>query len=148
MIRVQVAGVDRLLADLAKLEALAGDLRPVWPELARMWAAREARIFAGGGGWAPFAAATLIRHRESGKPPMVNTGALVAAMTDPAPRYEDDDMAVLGPPKSAKAATTIGARHQRGTVYMPARKLAPRLTAAERRRMLDEMREHIAKGLG
>lgn len=142
-----VAGVDRLLADLGKLEDLVGDLRPVWPLLARMWADRERDVFAGGANWAPFAARTLIDHQRTGKPPMVSTRSLIAAMTSPTPRFADEDMAVFGPPKAAKDATKVGARHVRGTAYMPARRLVPQLTAAERRWMVEQIRRHIAKGL-
>lgn len=145
----QVRGADRLLADLAKLEELAGDLRPVWPQLAKMWAAREAAVFAGAQ-WAPFAAATLVRHAKSGKGPMVDTGSLVDAMTDSRPRYASEDMLVLGPPKSADGeggTNSVGARHTRGTTFMPARKLVPNVTAAERRRMITAIRKHLTEGL-
>lgn len=142
-----VAGVDRLLADLAKLEEAAGDLRPVWPVLGRMWAEREQRVFAGANSWAPFAAKTLIEHRHTGKPPMVATGSLVDAMTNPEPRYADASMVVYGPPKADKTPVTVGSRHTRGTAYMPARKIAPRLLAAERREMVEKVRAHLTKGL-
>lgn len=145
---IRVTGADRLLADLSKLEGLAGNLRPAWPRLVQMWADRERAVFAGGGKWAPFAARTLINHERTGKPPMVNTGSLVAALTTDAARFADDHMLVLGPPKSAKAESTVGARHVRGTTYMPARKVVPNLTAAERRRMVAEIRRHLEKGLG
>lgn len=145
----RVTGADRLLADLAKVEDLAGDLRPVWPQLAKMWAAREAAVFAGAR-WAPFAARTLVRHSKPGKGPMVDKGALVDAMTGTKPRYEDEQMLVLGPPKSADGeggTNSIGARHVRGTNYMPARKLVPNITAAERRRMITAIRKHLTEGL-
>lgn len=142
-----VAGVDRLLADLSRIEQLSADLRPAWPELAKMWAEREARVFAGGAGWAPFSSRTLVDHAKTHKPPMVKTGALVGAMTTPEPRFSDPDMTVLGPPKSAKEASAVGSRHVRGTAFMPARKLVPRLTAAERRRMVDAIAKHVTKGL-
>ena len=144
-----VRGADRLLADLAKLEELAGDLRPVWPQLAKMWAAREAAVFAGAR-WAPFAARSLVRHSKPGKGPMVDSGSLVEALTDDRPRYSSEDMLVLGPPKSADGeggTNSVGARHARGTTYMPRRKLVPNITAAERRRMVNAIREHLTKAL-
>lgn len=142
-----VTGADRLLADLSKLEGVAGNLRPVWPKLTAMWAARERRVFAGGAKWAPFSAATLVRHERTGKPPMVASGSLVAALTRDEPRFASDQMLVLGPPKSERKASATGTRHARGTVFMPARRVVPNLLASERRRMVEAIRDHLRKGL-
>ena len=145
---VEVRGLAEVTDALGDLAERAGDLRPVWPRIGRLWSAREAQVFssAGLGRWAPLAAATLVR-KPSGAPPLVRTGSLLAALTRVEPRFGDQGMAAFGPPKDQPEDTAIGSRLARGTSRMPARSPVPRLRAGERRAMFGLVRDHVGEGL-
>lgn len=142
---VTVRGMPQLLAQLSDLAEAAGDLSPVWPRLADMWGDRQAAVLAEGRGWAPFSSASLVRHAQSGTPPMVDTGGVLAAMTNHRPRYASEHMAVLGPPKDAKEAARVAALQHRGTVFVPRRNLRPGINAAERAAFLELMADHLRR---
>lgn len=145
--RLEVRGLDQVLAEIGKLQGAASDLTPVWPIIGRLWADRERQVFAtnGLGKWPMLSAATILRKGSS--TPLVDKGSLLGALGNADPRYASDSEAVFGPPKSAKAATREGGRHARGTVWMPARNPVPRLRAAERRAWVEAIRIHLSKGL-
>ena len=142
---VTVRGMPQLLAQLSDLEDAAADWSAVGPALADIWGDRQAAVLAEGRGWAPFSAASLVRHAQSGKPPMVDTGGVVLALTNHRPRYVSAHMIVLGPPKEAKEDSRVAALQHRGTVYVPRRNLRPGINAAERAIILDRMRDHLRR---
>ena len=137
--------MPELLAQLSELEDAAADWSAVWPALADIWGDRQAAVLAEGRGWAPLSSASLVRHAESGKPTMVDTGGVLLAMTNHRPRYEGPRMVVLGPPKESKEASRVAVLQHRGTVFVPRRNLRPGINAAERAAFLELMADHLRR---
>lgn len=145
--RARAAGQSGMGGALEQLEQVAQDLSGAWPNIGEVWAERQRTIFDTDslGRWAPLAVATILRKRREGIVPdtMVETGTLRRAMTNAIPRSEGPRFAVFGPPVGAPIDyAKFHARGQGG----PQRNPAPRLSPAERARMVDLLREHMGLG--
>jgi phage gpG-like protein len=145
-IRLEFYGEAQLDRTLARFSA--GDLRPVWEELAGRFASVEGRQFRsegryGSGGWAPLSAdyAEWKHAHYPGKPILERTGRLVASLTRrPFP------VEVITP-----ASMTIGSDvdygefHQRGGGRLPQRRPVE-LPESERRAWVNRIQRYIVQG--
>lgn len=137
-------GLGGLEEHLDELADAASDLSPVWPEIGKLWAEREDRVFATGsfGRWAPLKAVTVLQKVREGATtePLVRTGILKYEVSQETPRSQGTHFVVFGP---ARAAVIDYAKfHMRGQ-GVPQRHPVPRLAPTERRRMVEKIRDHL-----
>lgn len=136
--------VGQVLDDL--IDACS-NMRDAWPAVGEVFAERQRGVFRTGGigvgRWAPLATATIIRKREKGQPytSLVATGSLLKAVSSSIPTAYGDRFAVYGAPKGS-AVVDYAIHHARGQGN-PQRNPVPRLTAVERRRMIEKIRDHF-----
>ena len=136
-------GLPEVTRRLDEVAAAAGDLSPVWGELARLWAARMDTVFDsnGLGRWQPRAAAT-IRNSQS---PLVDQGIMREGLTSLKPRYDDKQMVAFGPKKYDRRVMSPAVLHSVGTQRMPKRVVVPPLRAAEKRAWIGLIERHMIK---
>lgn len=140
------ASVEDRVSDVLEgvIDALA-DLSDAWPAVGEVFAERQRGIFATGsnGRWAPLAGSTIIRKRRLGQPmtSLVASGSLLSAVSSAAPRASGPRFAVYGAPKGGPDLSFVK-HHLRGN-GVPQRNPVPRLTATERRRMVEKIREQV-----
>lgn len=143
--RQVLVGMGDVLDRLTDLAEIAGDLRPAWDELGRMWEKRMDDVFSshGFGSWVGFAPSTIREHES----PLVDEGIMEAGMTSATPRYNDEHMVAFGPPKgnprvqAVATLNTVG--HRRGNSQVPPRRVVPPLRSSERRVWLGVIEGHI-----
>ncbi|MEZ5119664.1 MAG: hypothetical protein R2686_07150 [Candidatus Nanopelagicales bacterium] len=138
-------GLDEVEARLDKVSRAADNLRPVWPEVGRLWADRENTVFAsnGLGRWAPEAIVTM-RTNQS---PLVDTGVMRDGLTRAAAIWEKDHGAAWGASRHDRRVFNIAVFHTYGTSRMPKRIPVPPLRAAERRAWVGLIRKHMHKAI-
>lgn len=149
MVHIKTPELLRSIDDVAKrldtIEHAADDLRPVWPQIGRLWADREQTVFASGGlgRWAPMAAVTLRTHQS----PLVDTGVMRQGLTASQPIWDAKKGAAYGAERSDRRVYNIAVFHTYGTRRMPKRLPVPPLRAAERRAWVDVVADHMRKAL-
>ena len=132
---------------LDTLYELARDFRLAWPEVGKIWAERQERIFRTGsdGRWSPLAAQTILRKRSNavGDPTaiLVDTGLLRGDLTRPDPRNSGPGYAVYGPP-TGSVSPSYARYHVTGSGN-PQRHPVPRFSPSERQRIAGEMRRFV-----
>ena len=138
-------GFDDVEARLDKVADAADDLRPVWPEIGRLWADRQDTVFAsnGLGRWAPFAAATLRTHQS----PLVDTGVMREGLTMSKPIWDAKKGAAYGAPRYDRRVYNIAVFHAYGTSRMPKRPPVPPLHGAERKAWVALVAKHLHKAV-
>lgn len=143
----EAAGITPMQGVLEQLESLAKDMSIRWADIGAVWAERQQQIFDTDslGRWAPLSAETILRKRRAGivMDTMVETGTLRRSLTNAVPRAQGPHFAVFGPPVGAPI--DYAKFHARGN-GVPQRNPVPRLSPAERKRMVDLLRLHRAIG--
>ena len=136
-------GLEQVEARLDRLGHAADDLRPVWPEIGRLWASRQDTVFSsnGLGRWAPRSVAAI----RQGQSPLVDTGVMRAGMDASKPIWSREKGAAWGADKSDRRVFNIAVFHTYGTKSMPARLPVPPLRAAERRAWIGLVGKHLRK---
>lgn len=127
------------------IESLA-DFTSAWDVIGEVWSEREQTIFRtqSYNRWAPLDASTMRDKHGVSDRPLIRTGQLFRALTNPNPRAMGPRFAVYGPPTSTDGdVISYGTRHARGSARMPRRNPVPMLTPTERRNMIDIMRWHL-----
>lgn len=131
--------VEPVVSRLDGMARRAADLTKAWPEVGRVWAEREGKIFASAGpGWAPLSSKSLMAPRTGG--PLVRTGALRDALTSATPRRSGPRFAVFGP---ADGADVRGGLFAKRGGHAPKRDPVPPLRPAEKKEMLDAMAKAV-----
>lgn len=129
------------------LSELARDFRLAWPEVGKIWADRQTRIFASGsmGRWAPLAAQTILKKRANavGDPAaiLVDSGLLRDDLTRPEPRNSGPGYAVFGPP-AGSISPTYAKYHVLGQGN-PQRHPVPKFTTGEKVEIVRIMRNFV-----
>lgn len=143
---ITIKGLDEVLADLARLGHQASDLRQAWPVIGRLYAERERAIFAsrGSGKWPVLNSQTILRKGNA--TPLVAKGAMLGALSRSTPRYANGRMAAYGAPKGSPVLPYAG-WHVKGTSRMPARHPVPKLTASERKAIVEALRKALMAGV-
>lgn len=131
--RIDAHGWVQARRELAEMKLRAENLIPAWEELLDWWARENRKHFTGRGQrwltpWAPLAAATVAEKVRLGYPtdPLVRTGQMRSHLVG----------RPLGFERLSQTSVVAGTRleravfHQRGTKYMPQRRLvnAPQVT--------------------
>lgn len=147
---IQAEGLNELLADVSTMISRTEDFAPLWPEIGRVWVEREQEVFAtrSKSRWARLAASTIRSKRRAGvagKPDLVRTGALLAALTQVKPRSSGSRFVVFGPPPGSPA-TKYGTDHAKGR-GSPQRDPVPKLTPNERKRMVTDFGQYLSAGI-
>jgi hypothetical protein len=141
-----VAGrsLEDLIATVEQVADYAQDLRPVWPEIGRMWAERERHVFATNGlrKWAPLKAVTVLDKRAEGAPgdTLVRTDTLREELTSAVPRAEGPRFAVFGPSRGAPISYARWHMHGAG---VPQRNPVPRFQYGEKGEMILALRRFM-----
>jgi hypothetical protein len=144
-----VAGrsLDDLIATVERVADYAQDLRPVWPEIGRLWAERQANVFATGGlgKWAPLRAETILDKRRMGQPAatLVATDTLRGELTSATPRSEGPRFVVFGPSRGAPISYARWHMHGNG---VPQRNPVPRFQPGEKEAMILALRRFMFEG--
>lgn len=137
-------GTAATAAVLEDIEARARDLSGAWPDIGKVWAARQRKIFETEslGRWKPLAVTTILRKRREGivADTLVETGTLRRELSREVPRSQGARFAVFGP--SQGAPIDYVKHHTRGE-GVPQRNPVPRLAPAEHRTIVDLIREHM-----
>ena len=139
-------GLDEVEDRLDRLGDAADDLRPVWPQIGRLWTNRQHTVFAsnGLGRWAPPAAVTLRTHQST----LVDTGVMRAGLDDAAPIWSRKKGAAWGGDRGDQRVYNIAVFHAYGTNRMPKRLPVPPLRAAERKAWIGLVGKHLKKAIG
>jgi hypothetical protein len=140
-----LSGLPEVARRLDEVAAAAGDLSPVWGELARLWTSRMDTVFDsnGLGRWAPRSLAAI----ESSQSPLVDQGVMRAGLTSRTPRYDDKQMLAFGPKKYDRRVMSPAVLHTVGTERMPKRVVVPPLRAAEKRAWIGLIERHMIKAV-
>jgi hypothetical protein len=143
--KVLLDGIDVALTDVDALEHRAGDLSPVWPLLGRLWARRQETVFATGGlgAWPPIGAKALLGGSRS---PLVRTGALRRAVSDPTPVESGPLHVMFGVDPGDAHAMKVGNIHRHGSGRVPVRDPMPRLRPTERDSWMGVVRRYLTNG--
>lgn len=138
-------GLDDVEARLDKVANAADDLRPVWPEIGRLWASRQRTVFAsnGLGRWAPEAVVTM----RSNQSPLVDTGVMRAGLDDAAPIWSRKKGASWGGDRGDRRVYNIAVFHAYGTSRMPKRLPVPPLRPTERKAWVGLVSKHLRKAI-
>lgn len=127
----------KALQDLAKR---ASDLTPVWEQVADIWDERQKALFRPGSRLAPLDPKTV--RNKGTSVPLVETGRLRKATIARQPVKATEDSVTFGIAKGDKVRP-IAILQRTGRKNMPKRDPVPRLTAAETKRVLGLLREHL-----
>lgn len=134
------ARMEEMLGDII---AAVSNLDGAWTHIGEIWAARERKVFETGsfGRWAPLATSTLVDKRRTAisTETLVQTGTLLHALTQTTPRAKGAGFVVFGPPPGADIAHARF--HVRG-MGVPQRQPVPRFTPAERKNIIDAIRDY------
>lgn len=143
----ELAGISQVDGVLEQIESVAHDMSLLWPDIGKVWAARQQKIFATEslGRWAPLKAATILRKRRLGvvADTLVETGTLRRELTREVPRSQGKRFAVFGP--SQGAPIDYVKQHARGN-GVPQRNPAPRLAPSEHGTIVKLLRAHMGIG--
>lgn len=140
-----LVGLDAVEKRLDRVAHAADDLRPVWPEIGRLWTSRQHTVFAsnGLGRWAPRAMVTI----RTGQSPLVDTGVMRQGLDDSRPIWSRKKGAAWGGDRSDRRVYNIAVFHAYGTSRMPKRLPVPPLRAAERKAWVGLVGKHLRKAI-
>lgn len=145
--RASEGSTAALEATLEDIEAAAADLTAAWVNIGKVWAEREANVFATSsfGRWAPLSRASILRKRREHLAPdlMVETGTLRRELTRELPRAQGPHFAVFGP---ARAAALDYLKYHLKGQGTPQRNPAPKLAPMEHDTVVQLIRAHMGLG--
>ncbi len=142
-----VQGLGEVIDRLDKVQEATQDIRPVWNDLAGLFAARQKSVFAtnGWGRWAPRAPSTL----KEGISPLQQTGIMYEGVSTRRPIWVEKTAAGFGAEIvdrrvfNVAVLNTVG--HRRGSKDVPPRVVVPPLRAAEKRTWLAIIEKHVLR---
>lgn len=142
--KVEVDGAKEISRKLDRTMVLAANYSGIWPAIGQLYAAREKKLFAGGGRpkWKPLAPDYIMNRRRDGLGGkiLIRTGRLRDAATDPDPAKSNTRMAVFGP---AGRTAPHWVLHKHGTSRMPKRDPLPALTKGERKQVREILADYV-----
>jgi hypothetical protein len=145
---VEATGTEVVQQRLEDIASGVRDLSPAWPGVGEVFAERQNRVFDSRsfGRWAPLAASTIVRKRNSsvsgGLSVLQDTRLLRDSLTRPTPRSSGPGFAVFGP----VADIPYAKYHVRG-MGNPQRHPMPKFTPTERANLVKKLREYIQREL-
>lgn len=145
--QADAAPMAQVASVLEQIESVAQDMSAMWPDIGKVWSARQKRIFATDSfeRWRPLAVSTILRKRRLGivQDTLVETGTLRHELTREVPRSQGKRFAVFGP--SQGAPIDYVKYHVRGN-GVPVRNPMPRLAPSEHATIVQLIRAHMGIG--